>query len=84
MYFGWARTFLPPKEIFSPEPQFSGFAGGIGIQGTLTLGLIVDDLGFRGIYEILSPLGAGLDEQAVLQLRPGNSDLPKKTVNLCR
>lgn len=59
------KDVSPPKEVFSPEPQFSGFARGIGLQGTLTLGLIVDDLGVPRNIEILFPLGAGLDEQAV-------------------
>jgi TonB family protein len=55
----------PPKMVYSPEPQFSDASREIGFQGVATLGLIVDAQGMPRNLRILSPLGAGLDEQAV-------------------
>jgi TonB family protein len=63
--FRAGKDILPPRAVFSPEPQFSGLARDIGLKGTVTLGLVVDDQGVPRNIEILYPLGAGLDEQAV-------------------
>ena len=58
----------PPKTIFSPEPQFSTAARAIGFQGVATLGLMVDAQGLPRNVKVLSPLGAGLDEEAVAMI----------------
>ncbi|MGC1649455.1 MAG: energy transducer TonB [Candidatus Sulfotelmatobacter sp.] len=55
----------PPKVIFQPEPEFSEGARAAKYQGTATLGLIVSTDGKPTRIKILSPLGAGLDAQAV-------------------
>jgi TonB family protein len=55
----------PPQLVFSPEPQFTSTAQELNFAGVVTLGLIVDDKGVPRNVEIIGPLGAGLDEQAV-------------------
>ena len=55
----------PPKPIFQPEPSFSEIARKAKFQGVVTLGLMVDKDGFPKNIHIKSPLGAGLDAQAV-------------------
>ncbi len=59
------KGISPPRQIFAPEPQFSSEAREASLEGTMTLGLIVDDHGNPRNVEILYPLGAGLDEEAV-------------------
>lgn len=63
--FRVGKDISPPRAIFSPAPQFTSFAREVGLQGTVTLGLIVNDQGIPRNVEILSPLGAGLDEEAL-------------------
>ena len=67
--FRVGKDISPPKTVFSPQPQFSSFARESGLQGVVTLGLIVDDQGIPRNVEILFPLGAGLDEEAVAAIR---------------
>ncbi len=55
----------PPTLVFSPQPQFTSTARELNLQGVVTLGLIVDDKGTPRSIEVITPLGAGLDEQAV-------------------
>lgn len=59
------KDISPPKQVFAPEPEFSAAARQLKLRGAATLGLIVDEQGNPQNIEILSPLGAGLDEQAV-------------------
>jgi len=59
----------PPRTVFAPEPQFSGLSRDTNLEGVVTLGLIVDDHGIPRNVHILSPLGAGLDEEAVAAIR---------------
>lgn len=63
--FRMSKGVSPPKQIFAPEPQFSIVAREASLEGDVTLGLIVDDRGNPRNVEILYPLGAGLDEEAV-------------------
>jgi TonB family protein len=55
----------PPKPIVTPDPKFSKAARAVGLQGTVTLGLIVNKEGTPTKIHIVSPLGCGLDENAV-------------------
>lgn len=55
----------PPKPISCPEPEFSEEARAAKYQGITSLGLIVNVEGKPTRIRILSPLGAGLDAQAV-------------------
>ncbi|MGA7753410.1 MAG: energy transducer TonB [Candidatus Sulfotelmatobacter sp.] len=63
------KGISPPKPTFSPEPQFSDAARKVHLQGVVTLGLIVDSRGLPRNVHILSPLGCGLDAEAVRAVR---------------
>jgi periplasmic protein TonB len=55
----------PPKEIYYREPEFSEAARALKFQGTAVLGLTISAEGIPTGIHILSPLGAGLDANAV-------------------
>jgi periplasmic protein TonB len=59
------KGIKPPRTIYAPEPEFSDPARVLRYQGTLTLGVTVNQEGFPTHVRILSPLGCGLDEKAV-------------------
>lgn len=63
------KGISPPGPLYTPQPQFSGLAKETKFQGVVILGLIVDDHGEPRAIQILSPLGAGLDEEAVRTVR---------------
>ena len=67
--FRVGKDISPPRAVFTPEPNFSRLARETGLRGVVTLGLIVDDQGTPRNVHILSPLGAGLDEEAVAAIR---------------
>lgn len=58
----------PPKATYAPEPQFSDAARATRFHGIVTLGLIVDAQGLPRNIKVLSPLGAGLDEEAFVTI----------------
>jgi TonB family protein len=55
----------PPSRIFTQEPSFNDSARLAKYQGTVILGLTVDEEGLAKDVHITAPLGYGLDEQAV-------------------
>ena len=55
----------PPRVIYSPEPEFSGAARAAGYEGVCTLRLVVGADGMPREIKVISPLGMGLDENAV-------------------
>jgi TonB family protein len=55
----------PPRVVFNPEPEFSKRARQAKYQGVAVLGLIVNKDGTPTRIRILSPIGSGLDDQAV-------------------
>jgi TonB family protein len=55
----------PPRQIFSPEPEFSEEARKAKFQGTCTLALIVELDGRPSNIHVVSTLGMGLDEKAI-------------------
>lgn len=59
------RGVSPPKLISNRNPEFSEAARAAKFQGVVTLGLIVDQSGQPTHIRIVSPIGGGLDEQAV-------------------
>jgi TonB family protein len=67
--FRIGKDISPPRMVFAPQPQYSDLAKHTSLQGVVTLGVIVDDQGVPRNVHILSPLGAGLDEQAVAAIR---------------
>lgn len=54
-----------PEPIFTPDPQFTEWARDMRIQGTCVLKVIVGIDGKVHHVQLLRPLGAGLDEQAI-------------------
>jgi len=59
----------PPRQIYSPEPEFSEEARKAKYQGTCTLALIVGIDGRPTDIHVVSSLGMGLDEKAIEAVR---------------
>lgn len=55
----------PPRRQYSPDPEYSEPARKAGLQGSLTLSLVVTSAGKPADIRIVKPLGMGLDEKAV-------------------
>jgi len=55
----------PPRVFFSPEPPFSELSRKARYQGVVVLGLIVNREGLPTNIRVVSPLGCGLDANAV-------------------
>jgi TonB family protein len=60
---------VPPKVIRRVNPTYSREALVNRIQGTVLLGIVIDQQGVPGNVEVLSPLGFGLDEQAAAAVK---------------
>ena len=60
---------LPPRPIYSPEPEFSEYARLARYQGTATLALVVDSSGNAMDVQISTPIGLGLDDKGVEAVR---------------
>jgi TonB family protein len=58
-----------PKPIYTPEPQYSVPAKDLKIQGVCVLKAIIDKEGKVTKPELVTPLGAGLDEQAIAAIQ---------------
>jgi TonB family protein len=54
-----------PRQISSPEPEYSAQARKAGYQGVCTLSVIVEADGRTSHIRVLSSLGMGLDEKAI-------------------
>lgn len=54
-----------PRPLSSPNPAYSEVAREAGYSGTVTLQFIVTPEGHVGDVSIMTPIGLGLDEQAV-------------------
>jgi TonB family protein len=67
--FRVGKGVSPPRPISTPGPQFSDTAREVNLRGAVTLGMTVDSTGMPRNVRILSPLGAGLDEEAVRTVR---------------
>jgi TonB family protein len=55
----------PPHAVYAADPEYSEEARRELIQGIVVLALIVDESGRPQDIKVVSPLGYGLDEQAV-------------------
>jgi TonB family protein len=69
----------PPRTMHNPDPEFSDEARIAKYQGTMILSIVVDPSGAVRDLGIVTPLGLGLDEQAVAAVRswrfePGMKD----------
>ena len=56
---------VAPKVISQAVPKFTAEARRAFVQGTVLIGYVVDEKGEPADIEIISPLGFGLDEEAV-------------------
>ena len=70
---------LPPRLVSKVEPKFTPEARRAEVQGTVVLGLVVDQHGDPTDIEIISPLGFGLDEESIRTVKrwrfvPGSKD----------
>jgi TonB family protein len=63
--FHVGKSISPPRTVFSPEPEFSAASRVVNLHGMVTLMMIVDNSGVPRDVHIVSPLGCGLDAQAV-------------------
>ena len=69
----------PPRADANPDPEYSEEARKAKYQGTIVLSLVVDASGAPRDLQIVTPLGLGLDEQAIKavnswRFRPGAKD----------
>ena len=69
----------PPVPIYRPDPEYSEEARKAKYQGTVILGIVVDEGGVPQDVHVLKPLGMGLDEKAIeavekWRFRPGIKD----------
>jgi TonB family protein len=58
-------SITPPRPVYSPEPQYTEQARKSNLQGTCTLGLIVEKDGYPCNIRVLKGIGMGLDENAI-------------------
>ena len=63
--YGVGRGVTAPVVLFKPEPAYSEEARKAKCQGTVTLWIVVDELGRVFDVRVVKPLGMGLDEKAV-------------------
>jgi len=63
-----------PRGTYMPNPAFSEEARVAKYQGTMTLSVVVDPSGRAQAVAIATPLGLGLDEKAVEQVRAWKFD----------
>lgn len=69
----------PPRLLHKTEPEYSESARADHVQGTVVIQIVVDEKGRPTDVTLLSPLGFGLDEQALAavkkwQFAPGMKD----------
>ena len=69
----------PPVPVYSPEPQYTEEARRARVQGEVTLSLIIDRGGHSQDIVVAKPLGLGLDQEAVENVKqwrftPGMKD----------
>ena len=62
-------SVTPPRAVYSPEPEYTEQAGQANLQGTCTLGLIVEEDGSPSHIRVLKGIGMGLDENAMAAVR---------------
>ena len=69
LYSGKRGDTSVPRGTYMPNPAFSEEARVAKYQGTMTLSVVVEPSGTAGDVAIVTPLGLGLDEKAVEQVR---------------
>ncbi len=78
VYFVKPPEVSVPRATYTPNPEFSAEARQAKYSGTMTVSLIADASGDAKDIQIVSPLGLGLDEQAVASVRTWKFDPAKK------
>ncbi len=73
------RNITNPIPVFRPEPMYSEAARKAKLSGMVVVSLVVDATGHTRDIHVLSPLGLGLDEEAVAaakrwRFKPGTKD----------
>ena len=58
-------SIIPPRAMYSPQPEFTEQARKANHDGTCTLGLIVEEDGHPTHVRVLKAVGMGLDENAI-------------------
>jgi TonB family protein len=58
-------SVTPPRAVYSPEPAYTEQARKSKVQGSCTLGLIVEEDGHPSHIRVLKGIGMGLDENAM-------------------
>jgi protein TonB len=83
---GYYNVYVPgrggvsaPIPIYKVEPEYSEEARKAKFQGTVVLSIVVDEQGMPTNFQVVTPLGLGLDEKAVeavtrWRFRPGMKD----------
>ena len=76
---GCGPGVVPPVPVYSPQPEYSEAASKAKFQGTVRLALVIDPSGQPTQIRALSPLGLGLDQEAIeavekWRFRPGTKD----------
>jgi TonB family protein len=67
--YGNSLGVVPPKAIYTPDPQYSREARRAGFQGTVVLWMVVDVDGYPAAVKVVRSVGMGLDEKAVDAVR---------------
>jgi TonB family protein len=67
--FGVGKGVSPPHAIHAPDPEYSVEARKEGVEGMVIIGLVVDKFGQPTDVKIVSPVGYGLDENAIKSVR---------------
>lgn len=63
------KSITPPKLLHQVEPDYTREAVQAGVQGTVLFEMVVNEQGVPVNIQLLSPLGFGLDEAALLSLQ---------------
>jgi TonB family protein len=64
-----ANEVTPPKEIYTPDPEYSTPARAAKYQGTILLGAVVGSDGKMADVWVVRKLGLGLDQKAIATVR---------------
>jgi len=59
----------PPRQVFSPRPEFTSAARNAHLWGTCLIGAIVKTNGHTSHVRVLDSLGMGLDEKAIAAVK---------------
>lgn len=68
------RHGLSVEPIQATDPEYTEEARIAGLEGTVVLGGVIDEVGFAQNLEVLSPLGLGLDEKAIEAVKQWHFD----------